>query len=428
VPSATCHLDAAGAVGVLIVDADASRAMLAVGPCPSWRQVRVRLRVHDVVVGEVDLRLGHEGLASEEVTEQVWASLAGAVETHLRRDDLPPATALLPTEVTDDPPCSWPVRLGTRRPSATVVITACEVGRELAEVVRGALAQSYRPKEVLVVDNRPVTSGLQAWCEQMWASEPAVRYVAESSRGLSHARNAGLRASRSEITAFTDDDVKLDPNWLGQLVAGIVVHDASCATGLILPATIDTEARELFEQYGGYTKGFLPRVWTRDMDDAGPAHPFQVGAYGSGASAAFRTDDLRRFGGFAGTLGAGTRSRGGEDLDVLTRFVVAGHRIAYEPSSMLLHAGPADMSTLESKLFDYGVGLSAAVTHLLLTRGVGPKMLARAPAMLAHITRRASSKNVGKTGAYPARLTRRERSGMLVGPFAYLRERLWPAR
>ena len=47
-----------------------------------------------------------------------------------------------------------------------------------------------------------------------------------------------------------------------------------------------------------------------------------MGQFGSGASLAFKTAALRRLGGFAAELGAGTSALGGEDLDVFLRLLV----------------------------------------------------------------------------------------------------------
>ncbi len=44
-------------------------------------------------------------------------------------------------------------------------------------------------------------------------SAPAVVYVKETNQGLSHSRNAGIRAGKSEIIGFIDDDEEIRDDW-----------------------------------------------------------------------------------------------------------------------------------------------------------------------------------------------------------------------
>ena len=63
------------------------------------------------------------------------------------------------------------------------------------------------------------------------AGFPGVLLVSESRRGLSYARNAGIRASAGEIVASTDDDVLVLRNWVATLVAPFARPDVALVTG-----------------------------------------------------------------------------------------------------------------------------------------------------------------------------------------------------
>ena len=52
--------------------------------------------------------------------------------------------------------------------------------------------------------------------------EYGFRVISGENRGLSHARNVGLRAATGEIVAYTDDDAYPDPDWLRYLAAAFV--------------------------------------------------------------------------------------------------------------------------------------------------------------------------------------------------------------
>jgi GT2 family glycosyltransferase len=246
--------------------------------------------------------------------------------------------------------------------------------------------------------------------------------VAEPHVGLSSARNAGLWAAEGEVVAFTDDDVIVDRGWVGWIARAFASEpDAACVTGLIVPSDLDNEAQVLMEQFAGFGKGFERRVH-RLSEPSSPLFPFAAGEFGSGACTALRRDVGRALGGFDPALGAGTVSRGGEDLDLFVRVLLAGHAIVYEPAAMLAHRHPDEDRRLRSEIFSYGVGLAAMVTKQALD-GQALAIVRRIPLALRHLRDPGSRKNVGKGPGYPRSYDWIERAGMAVGPVAYLRSR-----
>ncbi len=71
--------------------------------------------------------------------------------------------------------------------------------------------------EILVIDNGS-DDGTRELVHEFVARDPQQwKYFSEPEKGLSRARNCGIRHARGEIIAFTDDDVIVDPNWLSAL-------------------------------------------------------------------------------------------------------------------------------------------------------------------------------------------------------------------
>lgn len=94
------------------------------------------------------------------------------------------------------------------RPLVSVVIPTFERARTVARAVESVLQQTYRPLEVVVVDDGS-TDGTR---EVLEAYAGRVVYVYQDNAGPSAARNRGLRESRGELIAFLDsDDVWLAP-------------------------------------------------------------------------------------------------------------------------------------------------------------------------------------------------------------------------
>jgi GT2 family glycosyltransferase len=355
--------------------------------------------------------------------------MADRIVAHCREDGLAVPLALdiagldHPTRTS----CSWRDRRpGATFPFATLVITTCGgPGTRLTATVRDALAQTYPSYEVVVVDNRPATSGVPALLEAAYPVEPRLRYVAEPIAGLSHARNAGAVAANGDLVAFTDDDVAIDPDWLACLVAGFDNPAVACVTGLILPLELETDAQRLLEEFGGYAKGFDRRTWDLDEHRSDSAlYPYTVGAFGSGASAAFRRDALAAIGGFDNALGAGTAARGGEDIDIYVTCIEKGYQIVYEPGAIVRHAHNREMDQVHRKVRDYGVGLGAMLTkHLIRDWPTFVAMMVRLPVGARHLFGRDSTKNAGRSRSYPKSLIVAELVGLAYGPVAYLRSR-----
>src|SRR4030042_5670392 len=69
--------------------------------------------------------------------------------------------------------------------------------------------------EILVVDNNSTDNTSQVLDAYAKALTPRLRSVFEPQQGLSHARNRALREARGEIVSFIDEDVIVDPDWLG---------------------------------------------------------------------------------------------------------------------------------------------------------------------------------------------------------------------
>jgi hypothetical protein len=138
---------------------------------------------------------------------------------------------------------------------------------------------------------------------------------------------------------------------------------------------------------------------------------------------AFRTDLLRRLGGFPTSLGVRTPAQGGEDLAALYEVVAGGGRLAYVPSAVVWHPHPRDRAAFVDKLRAYGVGLTAHLTRAIVRRpGVIAEIARRFPAAISYFLAPSSSRNQRRGRSFPAGAVRRaELEGMALGPFAYAR-------
>ncbi|HZT53973.1 MAG TPA: glycosyltransferase, partial [Gaiellaceae bacterium] len=314
-------------------------------------------------------------------------------------------------------------------PALSAVCTTCADAEATVRCVTSLLAGAPAGLEVLVVDNRPAGSPVRAALEAAFGADRRVRYLAEPKRGLSAARNAGLRAAQGELVAFVDDDVVVDEHWLGALRETFAGDpEADAVTGPIAPLELETAAQVLVEQFGAFNKGFTRRRISR-ADSAGiPLFPYAAGHFGSGANMAFRAAALRELGGFDVSLGAGTVARGGEDLDVCVRLIAEGRTLVYEPSALVWHRHPDALAAVRRQAFGYGIGLGAMLAKHVLFGAERLHVLRLVPRGIHYLLDSGSRKNAGKEPGFPRTLTALERAGMLLGPLAYVISRLRACR
>jgi glycosyltransferase involved in cell wall biosynthesis len=201
-------------------------------------------------------------------------------------------------------------------------------------------------------------------------SYPQVRYVCEPRPGLNWARNRAIAEARGEIIAYTDDDVVVDRGWVRAL-ARVFAEEAEvmAVTGLVVPLELETEAQRLFEQYGGFGRGF-ERKWYRPDGESGERAATRhggAGKFGTGANMAFRRSLFERIGGFDPALDVGTVTNGGGDLEMFFRVLKEGHTLVYEPSALVRHRHRRDYAQLRTQIINNGVGFHAYLVRSALT-------------------------------------------------------------
>ncbi len=393
-----------------------------------YRRARLLVRLHAQPLGVVEVQLYKTGLSGADCASTIWNELAQVINDHLQNDGLRPIATLTAEglDVDATPRC---VReretLLAEAPAISIIVATHDRPGELAVCLRSLLALAYPCYEIIVVDNAPRRPAA-ADVVQRFDGAIKVRYLREEVPGLAMAHNRGLREVHNPIVAITDDDVIVDRHWLAELVRGFSSSDrVACVTGMILPAELETPAQEWLEQFGGFAKGYVPRVFDlADNRPGGPLYPYAAGAFGSGANMAFKTAILNRLGGFDPALGAGSAASGGDDLAAFFQIIAAGYQLVYQPSALIHHRHRREYLGLRQQAYGYGVGLTAYLTKTLLDKPsrVFDFML-RAPAGLAHLMNPRSPKNRKKQADYPDELSWLERKGMLYGSFAYLRSR-----
>lgn len=246
-------------------------------------------------------------------------------------------------------------------PSVSVVICAYTEARweELVAAVGSVQAQETPALEtVLVIDHNPALRDRAA------REIPGVVLVENvEQRGLSGARNTGVRVARGDVIAFMDDDAWAEPGWWSHLADAYADPAVMGAGGAIVPAWERRRPswfpRE-FDWVIGCTYLGMPetRAAVRNM---------------IGCNMSFRREAFAEIGGFSHGIGRiGARPLGGEE----TEFCIRAQRrwpdrvILYEPAAVVNHRVPAARATVRYfRSRCYAEGLSKAAIAKLVGSG-----------------------------------------------------------
>jgi glycosyltransferase involved in cell wall biosynthesis len=219
-------------------------------------------------------------------------------------------------------------------PQVSIVMSTYNRGEVLEEAVRSVLAQyeaTVPPFELIVVDNNS-TDATREIVARFAGTDGRVRYLFESQQGLSSARNTGIRDARAPLIAFTDDDVRAQPDWVAAIVRAFREHpEADVVGGRVLPLWPADPPRWL-------TRDHWAPLALADYGDAPLAVTSQHPICLVGANLAFRRsvfDGVGLFGTDFQRVKDGIGSL--EDHEFMLRLLRTGRQGLYDPR-ILLHA------------------------------------------------------------------------------------------
>jgi len=246
----------------------------------------------------------------------------------------------------------------TPLPLVTVAVCTRDRAEDLAFCLEAIKRLAYANLEVLVIDNAPKNDASRELVKKRF---PGFHYKAEPRPGLDWARNRAIHEAKGEIIAFTDDDVIVDPDWVHRLARIFTTEpDVMAVTGLVAPSELETEAQILFENYGGFGRGFKRKTLPLDQEKGRRRYThLEAGGLGTGANMAFRKSVFEKIGSFDPALDVGTVTQGGGDLEMYFRVVQEGYTLVYEPDVIVRHKHRRSSDELKVQIRSWGIAFVA---------------------------------------------------------------------
>lgn len=221
----------------------------------------------------------------------------------------------------------------------SVVVPIYNGEGDLPDLIDRLRQQTYPAEKVeyLLVDNNSsdrTASLLEAAARDI--PEISIRPLSENKIQSSYAaRNAGIRAAKGEIIAFTDADCRPEPQWLASLIEPFAKPDV----GLVAGEIVALAGKSLLERYGD-RKDILSQKHTL-------AHAFC--AYGQTANLAVKRQILIEVGLFRPYLTTGG------DADLCWRILRSTDwQLEFAPGAVVEHRHRSTLGQLVGQWRRYG--------------------------------------------------------------------------
>ncbi len=253
------------------------------------------------------------------------------------RDRRPKPSLARVTQVFAEAP--FPAAARQTWPHVSVVVCAYNAASTLDGCLRSLQALTYPHKDIVVIDD-----GSTDATPDIARRYPDVTLVRIPNGGLAAARNIGLARAAGEIVAYTDADVRVDPDWLTYLVQPMLGGGLAGSGGPnVVPADDSWVAQAVARAPGGPTHVML--------DD-------RIAEHVPGCNMAFRKDALEAIGGFNPVY-----LRAGDDVDICWRLQARGATIGFAPAALVWHHHRATVKGYWRQQAGYGEGETWLEAH-----------------------------------------------------------------
>lgn len=234
-------------------------------------------------------------------------------------------------------------------PRLTVIVPTRDRPEMLERCLAGLRASISHDDEIVVVDSASVDGARIATI----ATRAKARLVRCDHPGVNRARNTGWRSAYSQLLAFVDDDVVVDPSWANAFVRSAIDNPS---------AAFITGRSTALDGASSHTE-----VATKNDDAPALLDRTTTGDLGHGNNLLVRASALAVVGGWDEAMGVGARFKSAPETDLYDRLFAAGFTGRYEPAALAHHdqwRSPNELIRLDWR---YGFGNGARIAKLART-------------------------------------------------------------
>lgn len=189
---------------------------------------------------------------------------------------------------------------------------------EIESCLKSLLNQSEKSFEVIIIDQSE-DNCTRLIVEQF--SQLQIKYLHVDFKGLSKARNYGLKHAKGEFFCLLDDDAVYSENYLSEAKKMISGYKNVALSGRIF--SIDDYVTP-FVKYGNIKNG-------KELNISGIVN------YCPSAALVFPMDAVQKIGNFNERLGVGNKYASGEETDFLLRMSDSGYRVVFCANMIVYH-------------------------------------------------------------------------------------------
>ncbi|MFT4604829.1 MAG: GT2 family glycosyltransferase [Rhodothermales bacterium] len=224
----------------------------------------------------------------------------------------------------------------TQRPKVSVIIVSWNAQPLLERCLPSVVATDYPNLEIVLADNGSTDDSV-AWVQ---ATYPKVRVISMGENlGFCGGNNRAIAETDSPFVVLLNNDVQVEPDWLGHLIA---LAETDSAIAAIQPKLLQFDDHGRFE-YAGASGGHIDRlgypfargrVFFEVEEDAGQYDDSTDVFWATGAALLLRRAALDQ----VGLLDEAFEFHM-EEIDLCWRLRSGGYRVMVEPQSRVYHIG-----------------------------------------------------------------------------------------
>lgn len=151
-----------------------------------------------------------------------------------------------------------------RDPFVNIIMPVYNSEKTIEKSIKSVLQQTYQ-NFILIIVNDGSTDNTSNFLKK-YSANNKIKVINQNNQGVSNARNVGLENANSDLVAFIDSDDYVLPNFLKNLVFGILMTKADLSVTGIIYRQNNVDKKSMYLESEDTNKEFISKLF----DSAGP--------------------------------------------------------------------------------------------------------------------------------------------------------------